>query len=108
MLILTSPYFLYPSLNRGSDGKPDHYTVAAHLALSLWDSVPDKELWEAAKQKRLGKETEINNQLSRMMPDFRTKAKTRSFFYHWLSPFRKRRSSKRLQIIPWFRSTYDC
>ena len=102
MLILTSPYFLYPSLNRGVDGKPDHYSVAAHLALSLWDSVPDKELWKAAEQKRLGKETEINNQLTRMMTDFRTKAKTRSFFYHWLSLSEKEDLQKDSKLFPGF------
>lgn len=102
MLILTSPYFLYPSLNRDDNGKSDHYTVAAHLALSLWDSVPDKELWEAAEQKRLGQETEINNQLSRMMTDFRTKAKTRSFFYHWLSLSEKEDLEKDPELFPDF------
>ena len=102
MLILTSPYFLYPSLNRGDDRKPDDYTVAAHLALSLWDSVPDKELWEAANQKRLGKETEITNQLSRMMSDSRTKAKTRSFFYHWLNLSEKEDLGKDPKLFPNF------
>lgn len=102
MLILTSPYFLYPSLNRGDDGKPDDYTVAAHLALALWDSVPDKELWVAANQKRLGKETEITNQLSRMMSDSRTKAKTRSFFYHWLNLSEKEDLGKDPKLFPNF------
>ncbi len=102
MLILTSPYFLYPSLNRGDDGKPDHYTVAAHLALSLWDSIPDAELWEAAKQKRLGEETEINNQLTRMMTDFRTKAKNQSFFHHWLSLSEKNDLEKDPKLFPGF------
>ena len=51
LFALKSPRFLYPDLPEG--GSPDGYDVAARLALSLWDSIPDKPLLEAAAQGRL-------------------------------------------------------
>lgn len=81
VLILQSPRFLYPEL--GVE-KPDNYSVASRLALTLWDSIPDQELWSAAKGNNLTQRWGIDYQANRMLKDVRTRAKIREFFHHWL------------------------
>lgn len=81
LLVLQSPRFLYPEL--GSE-TPDSYTVASRLALTLWDSVPDQELWSAAKGGNMVRLWAVDNQANRMVDDPRTRAKVRGFFHHWL------------------------
>jgi hypothetical protein len=78
--ILKSPRFLYPD----PGGKPDDFTVAARLALALWDSLPDAALTEAAQKGELRTAEQVRAQAQRMMQDPRTRAKLREFFHHWL------------------------
>jgi len=80
LLILKSPRFLYPD----PGGTPDDYTVAARLALALWDSLPDAALREAAEKGELRTAEQVRAQAQRMLPDPRTRAKLREFFHHWL------------------------
>ncbi len=84
LLILTSPRFLYPGL-ADNPGKPDSYTLASRLALTLWDSLPDQKLREAAAQNKLQKPAQITAQLRRMLQDPRARQKMRGFFHHWLA-----------------------
>lgn len=79
--ILTAPWFLYPE---ACHSEPDGHTVAARLALFLWDSVPDAELACAAADGRLGDPAEAARQIRRMMQDPRTRVKLDGFFHHWL------------------------
>ena len=79
LLILKSPRFLYPDL-----GQKDDFSVAARLALSLWDSLPDTELAQAAAAGRLRNEHQVRQQAIRMINNPRTKAKLRSMMHHWL------------------------
>ena len=81
LLILQSPRFLYPDFG----GAPDDFTVAARLALALWDSLPDAALTEAAQKGELHTPDQIRAHATRMMSDARTKAKLRGFFHDWLS-----------------------
>ncbi len=76
---LSNPYFLYPGI-----GAQDDYAVASRLALSLWDSVPDAQLLQAAASGQLKAEAQVRKQALRMMKDPRTKAKLRDFLHHWL------------------------
>lgn len=82
LAILTSPKFLYPDLIEGD--KPDSNVVASRLALSLWDSVPDRELLRQAKEGKLQTRDQISNQARRMLTDVRSKEKLHGFFAHWL------------------------
>jgi hypothetical protein len=81
ILALKSPRFLYPEL-------PDHldhdHLVASRLALNLWDSLPDRELLEAARKGELRSEASVVAQAKRMLRDERAKSKIREFFHHWL------------------------
>ena len=81
LLALKSPQFLYPD----TGGTPSDCTVAGRLALSMWDSVPDTLLAEAAQKGELRTPDQARAQAARMMDDPRTKAKLREFFHHWLS-----------------------
>jgi hypothetical protein len=97
---LKSPRFLYPELP--DTEAPDAYDLAARLALSLWDSIPDKPLLEAAAQGRLQKRNEIVFHANRMLGDLRTKAKLRGFFHHWLELERAESISKDAKTFPAF------
>ena len=77
---MTSPRFLYPE----SLGRHDDHTVAARLALVLWDSLPDEALRKAADRGELSSPDQVRAQARRMVQDPRTRAKLRGFFDHWL------------------------
>ncbi len=80
--VITSPRFLYPDLSE--DGASPNFIAAGRLALALWDSLPDQELWKAAEQNKLEKPEQIRQQAQRMLADPRTRDKLRGFFHHWL------------------------
>ena len=81
--VLSSPRFLYPDLAAGG-GAPDAHTVAARLALGLWDSLPDEPLRQAAAKGQLRTPEQVARQAQRMLRDPRARAKVRHFFRHWL------------------------
>jgi len=97
LLALKSPQFLYPGLS----GADDHET-ASRLALTLWDSVPDKKLAEAAAKGKLRTRGEIEAEARRMIADPRTKAKLHGFFHHWLELERAEGTSKDPKAFPDF------
>ena len=76
---LSNPAFLYPGI-----GPQDDYAVASRLALTLWDSVPDAPLLQAAAAGRLKDAAQVRAQAQRLMKDPRAKAKLRDFLHHWL------------------------
>ena len=76
---LSNPAFLYPGL-----GPQDDYAVASRLALTLWDSVPDAALLQAAAAGQLKTEAQVRKQAQRLLKDPRAKSKLRDFLHHWL------------------------
>jgi hypothetical protein len=76
---LSNPAFLYPGV-----GPQDDYAVASRLALTLWDSVPDNALLQAAAAGQLKTEAQVRKQAQRLLKDPRAKAKLRDFLHHWL------------------------
>ena len=80
ILILQSPRFLYPELPR----QHDDFTIATRLALGMWDSLPDRQLSEAAAKGVLRHPEHIERHARRMMEDPRAKAKLMEFFRGWL------------------------
>ncbi len=96
--ILSSPRFLYPEF-----GQPeDPYLVATRLALTLWDSLPDAVLLEAAKNGGLRDVEQRKSQARRMVEDPRAKAKLREFFATWLNLEEGEDLSKDVQASPGF------
>lgn len=98
--VLTSPRFLYPELPDGN--APDQWEIAGRLALALWDSVPDAELSNAAREGELASEDEVRRQARRMLKNPRAKAKMRGFFHHWLELERAANVSKDSEKFPEF------
>jgi hypothetical protein len=79
---LSSPRFLYPDL--GSPGKPDRWTLASRLALFLWDSVPNERLLDLANKGELDKPEKLDGIANEVVWNWRTRAKMRGFYHHWL------------------------
>lgn len=98
LLVLKTPRFLYPEL--GAEGR-DAFDVATRLSFGLWDSLPDAELFEAAKKNALD-EAGVRRQAERMVADPRTRAKIRGFLHHWLNIDRLHELSKDPKLYPEF------
>ena len=100
LLALKSPQFLYPNLRDA--GPADDFDMASRLAISLWDSIPDKKLAQAAASGKLKTRDQIKAEAQRMLADPRTKAKLHGFFHHWLELERAEGTSKDPKIFPDF------
>jgi len=100
LFALKSPQFLYPGLSRGE--KPDDFDVASRLALTLWDSIPDKRLWQAAAAGKLNTPEQARAEALRMIADPRAKTKLHGFFHHWLDLGHAENTSKDLKAFPGF------
>jgi hypothetical protein len=92
LIVLKSPHFLYrevgfdPSTAKPTDAADrfDAYDVASWLAFTLWDSLPDEPLLQAAATGQLQSRKQISEQAARMLTDRRTKAKLYDFLLQWL------------------------
>lgn len=85
LLALKSPRFLYLDLEGGgSAAAPDAHAVASRLSFALWDSLPDRELIEAAASGRLASREQALRQAERMIQDPRARSKARQFLKGWL------------------------
>jgi cytochrome c553 len=80
LLVLSSPRFLYREIGGGADA----HDVASRISFGLWDSLPDRELLEAAGAGRLASREQVARQAERMVGDLRARAKVREFFLQWL------------------------
>ncbi|HEX7377917.1 MAG TPA: DUF1592 domain-containing protein [Pirellulales bacterium] len=81
LFILKSPRFLYRELDAAH---PDSFSTAARLSFTLWDSLPDRALTEAASRSELSTREQVVRQAERMSSDLRARAKLREFFHQWL------------------------
>ncbi|QDU53999.1 DUF1592 domain-containing protein [Aeoliella mucimassa] len=80
LMTLTSARFLF---REASGGTPLDDT-AARLSFTLWDSLPDNELREAASEERLASDEQLRDQAERMLSDLRAHWKIRQFLFTWL------------------------
>jgi hypothetical protein len=99
LLVLKSPRFLYREVGGGA---ADQFDVAARLSFGMWDSLPDKALFDAASGAKLAARDQIDAQLTRMLPDMRTRSKLREFFLSWLKISQPRDLSKDPKTYPQF------
>ncbi len=80
LFLLKSPRFLY----REVEGTPtDPWNVASRIAFTLWDSLPDKPLRQAAANGQLANQDQIRSQVERMAADPRAQAKLNAFLRQW-------------------------
>ncbi len=86
--ILASPRFLFreeKSLARSSKREHpllDEYSLASRLSYFLWSSMPDEELFQLARKRRLREN--LDAQLKRMMADKRSDNLINNFAGQWL------------------------
>ncbi len=81
LLILKSPAFLYPTLERRP---PDDFDRATRLAFALWDSIPDRTLRTQAAKGQLRTPQQVESQIDRMLKDPRARFKVREALHEWL------------------------
>ena len=83
--MLQSPFFLYRtelSTTKVGIGMPlDSYEVASRMSYLFWNSMPDDELFDAAKSGKLLDAEGVREEASRLFDDARTKAQFRRFHF---------------------------
>lgn len=89
--VLLSPKFLYRAviLNNPNDKNMveslDPYELAAQLSYFIWNTIPDEELYNAAKNGGLSSEAGIRVQVQRMLASTRSKSFTDELADGWLT-----------------------
>ena len=83
--ILCSPNFLYLYENEGA---LDDYALASKLSYFLWSSMPDDELFEVARKKRLRDPAVLRAQINRMLKDPKARAFVENFTERWLALYK--------------------
>lgn len=99
LLSLMSPEFLYREHGRRQF---DAVATAAWLSFTLWDSLPDQPLLEAAAKNELRTREQLSRQVDRMVNDARTHQKLRRFFHQWLRLDQMPEIVKDQQLYPGF------
>ncbi len=99
ILSLKSPRFLYREIGRGEF---DDFSVASWLSFAVWDSIPDRQLLEAAGRGELQTREQIAAQVERMLKDQRARRNMREFFHEWLEFARFEDLSKDGELFPEF------
>ena len=83
--MLQSPFFLYRSelsaVKQGFGYALDNYEMASRLSYLFWNSMPDDELFAAAKAGELSTPEGVRRHASRLFDDPRTSAQFRRFHY---------------------------
>ena len=91
--ILVSPSFLFrhefmplnsSELSASQMQQVRSYAMASRLSYFLWGSMPDDQLFQAAKEGRLLGALDLERQVQRMMKDVRVKALATNFGMEWL------------------------
>lgn len=87
-LLLNAPHLMY-FVEHGQDGTDpsvplDGYELASRLSYHFWQTLPDAELFAAAKSGELLTEAGFDAQLQRVFKDSRTRDAVGEFFGQWL------------------------
>jgi hypothetical protein len=98
-MILQSPRFLYREVNQGAF---DDFDAASWLAFSLWDSIPDQQLLDAAGRGQLKTADQLTRQAERMLQSPKARTKVSDFIVRWLRLDHHQELSKDPQAFPQF------
>lgn len=86
--VLVSPNFLYRMEKEPARADAPYvvgdYELATRLSYFLWSSMPDDELFEAARQGRLRDDAHLTQQVRRMIADPKSRALAERFAGQWL------------------------
>jgi hypothetical protein len=88
-LLMTAPHALYLVEHAAEDdighGAPlDAYELAARLSYHFWQTMPDEELFAAARSGALLEDGAYEAQVERVFTDARTRAAVANFYSEWL------------------------
>jgi cytochrome c5 len=98
LLTLKSPRFLY----REPAGQGDQFDRASRLSFALLNSIPDKALFEAAKNGHLETEKQVRDQAWRLVSDYRSRSRMLEFLRNWMNLDRLHDLSKNKHVYPDF------
>jgi hypothetical protein len=105
--MLQSPNFLF-WINTTSDPRLKAWATASRLSYSVWDTMPDAELFAAAERGELANRAGVEKQVQRMLADPRAHESLDAFVSQWLRFDRLTTSSKDRRKFPYFtRETSD-
>ncbi len=82
--ILVSPDFLYLKEKPSADNQLGPFEVANRLSYFLWSSMPDHELFELARSKRILIPNVLRQQVDRMLKDYKSRSFVEGFATSWL------------------------
>lgn len=99
LVALKSPSFLYREVGQA---RQQDLRTATRLSFALWDSLPDRNLHEAAVRGELKTPEHVRAHAQRMLDDPRTQAKVREFMLHWMKLDTDVELSKDNQLVPEF------
>lgn len=98
LMTLKSPRFLYPQIEK----RNLEYELARRMGMSLWDSLPDKRIYELAAKGELSNPSTIAGEVHRMVRDPRSRQKLNSFFRYWLKTDHASDATKDKKTFPDF------
>ncbi len=99
--MLQSPNFLF-WINTTSDPKLKAWATASRLSYSVWDTMPDAELFAAAEHGELATRAGVEKQVRRMLSDPRAHESLDEFVSQWLRFDRLTTASKDRRKFPYF------
>ena len=99
--MLQSPNFLF-WINTTTDPKLKAWATASRLSYSVWDTMPDSELFAAAERGELASRAGVEKQVRRMLADPRARESLDEFVSQWLRFDRLRTASKDRRKFPYF------
>jgi hypothetical protein len=99
--MLQSPNFLF-WINTTSDPKLKAWATASRLSYSVWDTMPDAELFAAAERGELATRAGVEKQVRRMLSDPRAHESLDEFVSQWLRFDRLTTASKDRRKFPYF------
>jgi mono/diheme cytochrome c family protein len=87
--VLVSPYFLFrieldPAATSGAAYALDDYAIATRLSYFLWSSMPDEELFAAARAGKLHEPEQLTAEAQRLLKDPKSRAMVENFAGQWL------------------------
>lgn len=103
--ILSSSKFLYRSVRESdvdAEGRLSNFVLASRISYFLWSSIPDEELFRAARDGELMDDVGLTRQVVRMLEDPRTSALSDGFAEQWLAVRLLRNATPSKEAFPEF------
>jgi len=98
LLTLMSPRFLYREYGESDD----QFDRASRLSFALLNSIPDKQLLEAAKNGQLQTDKQVREQAWRLVNDYRSRSRLLEFLRSWMNLERLQEINKNTATYPDF------